>query len=261
MTISTKDIISLLSEWPERPAGSEDEMMAREAIMVRLMGEYGIDVKEEGIYAPPNLRAFVCVLGVALLIAFGLFALSNVVSIILLGLIIYTVYAVFTGRGSPLVTMLNARITANLIAVNNAQAPQKIALIVPFDSYQDQFSCYLPPQFGEGREHYKTTLIAASVAAATRLWKTYGSDAEIRLCLLSGSVAGQVGAHQFIKQHKTELLDEQIHVFGLHDRDLMPFMRHGIQASLIDTNEEMTPTSLSNHIENKIAEYIAKHKG
>ncbi len=247
MAIASKAILALLKEWPSRKAGTEAELEAREALMAKLSGEYGVDVKEEGIYAPPHARYHTLLLIVFSLITVALFFLSPIIGVISLLLVSYAIFLFITGRRSPLSLMVGVKVTANLIG-SKGVGDKHILILVPLDNYFDQYSDKLPTFFNE-QEQGKNIDVAASVAAASRLWKDIPDGYELSLCLFSGTVAGNIGIHQYIQQHNSVLKTKAVHIFSLSEKMLTPFRNKGLACQFIDTNGDESATSKSNALE------------
>lgn len=57
--------------------------------------------------------------------------------------------------------------------------------------------------------------VAASVAAASRLWRHMPDDAEVRLVITSAEEAGMLGAQHYWQQHKDELQAREVYVVNL----------------------------------------------
>lgn len=131
MPITADHIVEKLSGYRSRLCGSEDEMLAREELMAILTGENGVDVFEEGFFAPRTHFWFLWVLflGAALsVVIVNLSPFSSVLGLLLFGssFILYT-----EGRKSPLLWFYTRAETANLIAektTGNDQSPLVIVM-------------------------------------------------------------------------------------------------------------------------------------
>jgi hypothetical protein len=254
MAIASKDILTLLMEWPSRMAGSEAELEAREALMAKLSGEYGVDIKEEGVYAPPHGRYHAFLLILLSLITISLFFLSPIIGVIALALLGYIVLNIVTGRRSPLILMIGAKITANLIA-SKGSGEKCILILAALDTYSDPYSAKLPTLFNEF-DQSKNIDAAASIAAASRLWKNIPDGYAIRLCLFSGTVAGNTGIHQYIQQHSDELKAVDVNVYSLNKHILPPFIHAGFKYHSVDMEGDTSATGKSNALEALIMEKI-----
>jgi hypothetical protein len=252
MAIASKDILALLKEWPSRIAGSETELEAREALMAKLLGEYGVDVKEEGIYAPPYARYHILLLIVFSLVTVALFFLSPIIGVISLLLVSYAIFLFITGRRSPLSLMVGAKVTANLIG-SKGFGDKHILILAPLDNYSGQYSDKLPAFFNE-QDQGKNIDVAASIAAASRLWKNIPDGYELSLCLFSGTVADNIGTHQYIQQHNSVLKTQAVHIFSLSEKMLIPFRNKGLACQSIDANGDASATNRSNALEAAILE-------
>jgi hypothetical protein len=253
MALSTKDILKLLSEWPERRAGSEAELMAREAVMARLMGEYGIEVKEEGIYAPQNLRIYGLIIFTVFIVSIVLLWFSPFIAMMSILLIAFIVYRFVIGHTLPFASMFGAKITANLIS-GKGSGETLILFVAPFDTYQDAYSEYMPAGFGEGYSN-KDIKLAVNTATVSRLWRERASDMEIRLCLTSGSVAANTGLDQYIQHHRDDFDNRRLVAIACEEKDILPLRTVGFECHYLDSMNDR-PTALSNTLEAIALEFI-----
>ncbi|MCK0069821.1 hypothetical protein [Kordiimonas laminariae] len=116
MSISAKHIYSILSEWPERKIGSEDEMMAREALMTELLAEPDVEIAEEGLRLPRSIWfiEFVMVSG-----ALGAIWMASIMPYIalLVGLLLVGCFMLhMDGRRTPIDWLVPSVISSNLVA-------------------------------------------------------------------------------------------------------------------------------------------------
>ncbi len=141
MPIQAPEICEMLKEWPKRPVGSDAETEAREALMARLTGEYGVSVQEEGFVMPSSARLFICVtiIGLvgAVLMADRVPRFAFVASFILS----LSYLAFLYGFGSPLSWLGSNMTTANLVA-KKGSGDQVLILLANLDTrsalYTDQ---------------------------------------------------------------------------------------------------------------------------
>lgn len=116
MPTVAEHIYKTLSEWPERPVGSEDEMMAREALMTELLDEPNLEIAEEGLRAPKSkafieMAMLVCLV-VILLIAPIMPYIAVFVSIFMASCIFMHI----DGRQTPFQWFVPTVISSNLVA-------------------------------------------------------------------------------------------------------------------------------------------------
>jgi hypothetical protein len=116
MAISSKEVIELLKEWPERVPGSEESLFAREALMARISGEYGVRVSDAGFYTPTSLLPFLLIMTIIILTLIYIASLSPIAGGAGLIAASYYLYRLQTYQSAPFSSFNATRLTSNVTA-------------------------------------------------------------------------------------------------------------------------------------------------
>ncbi len=152
MALKARQIFELLSEWPHRGVGSEEEMEAREMLMAHLTGEIGVEVAEEGFFTPRSYLPFFW--AIALSQCFFI-ALSGYGSLVMAAgglMVLISHMRFFDWRVTRPIWLLARTTTANLVAKKGA-GRRLIILMAHIDSAPASFA-YRPEQV----PHFKTSV-------------------------------------------------------------------------------------------------------
>ena len=116
MSLSAKHIYTVLSEWPDRVVGSEDEMMAREALTTELLAEPDLELAEEGLRLPKSAGAIEFVMVISAVATIWLAASMPYISL-LVGLFLIGCFMLhLDGRRTPFDLLVPSAVSANLVA-------------------------------------------------------------------------------------------------------------------------------------------------
>lgn len=116
VAIKADDIIDRLSSYRHRGAGSEEESYAREELMAMLLGESGVDVKEEGFFTPTTLLPFIWLMIGGLIGSLYLSQFSGMIGLIGWALFGGSYLLNMLGYRSPMMWFYAPKVTANLVA-------------------------------------------------------------------------------------------------------------------------------------------------
>ncbi len=116
MRLRAAHIYKTLSEWPNRWVGSENEMMAREALITELSIVPDLQISEEGLRVPKSNARFIQWISVLMMMCVWMSSTMPYISLLLGG----TVYASFIlqldYRWNPVIWFMPTTISANLTA-------------------------------------------------------------------------------------------------------------------------------------------------
>ncbi len=138
MVLRVEDVFDRLREWPHRAAGSDEELEARETLITVLSAEPGVEISEEGFFAPTSYLPFVWTVAIGCTGALlaSAFAPLFMASVALLFAASHFLY--FDWRVSPLVWLGAKTICANLVA-SKGKGERLVILMAHLDSAPASF--------------------------------------------------------------------------------------------------------------------------
>jgi len=160
LPLTVEHIFNTLVEWPHRGAGSEEEMMAREALVTELLGEPDVDVTEEAVAVPRTYLPFFWMLGLGQAFMVLISAWAPVIAF-LGGLLLLASYILFFDwRVSPLTWLVPKEVSANTVA-KKGDGERLVILMAHLDSAPASYA-YRPDQVKHfGVSVYIGTLVMA----------------------------------------------------------------------------------------------------
>ena len=161
MAVSAREIFEVLSEWPHRGTGSEEEFEAREQLSAKLAGEWGVEVGEEGFITPRTYLPFfwTIALGQAACVLFSSYA-PFLIALGGFGLFV-SHFLFFDWRVSRLIWMLGRTITANMVA-KKGTGRRLVILMAHLDSAPASYA-YRADQVS----HFKVSVYVGTALVST----------------------------------------------------------------------------------------------
>ncbi|MFC3050923.1 M28 family peptidase [Kordiimonas pumila] len=120
MFLRCNEILKILSEWPVRTSGSEDEMLARESMVTLLESQTDVTIVEEAFWCPVSNQALLGMISIGVVLTLWVSSYMPYIAL-LSGLFFWISYLLhLDGRAHPLVWVLPKKLTANISASKGA---------------------------------------------------------------------------------------------------------------------------------------------